>query len=239
VDEIVRLKEFAKTKNIIFMIDPEEEGTYPSLREMLLELGVVLGDDVVLDRTSRSYGADDLIPVVTNFTHHPIVRYFDAPLFFPLSRSLKMIESGESSVWEKDYLLFSGNDSWGESDYQSLEKGNYSFNVTQDQKGPLPMAIALERKEEPKNRILVFGDSDFANNTNFNVGANRLLFLNAISWALDTDLVFTRNMNKERSQAWVLPAARKGHLLFLMVLSPALLSFIILGLLFVKRRRSV
>jgi hypothetical protein len=236
--EISHLKELLKTKNIIFMIDPEVQGTYENLRGLLLELGIALGDDVVLDRTSRTYGADDLIPVVNDFTHHDIVTHFDIPIFFPLTRSLKMIESGESSIWGKDYLIFSGKDSWGESDYESLEAGSYSYSETEDVRGPLALAIALERKSESQNRILVFGDSDFANNTNFNAGANRLLILNAVSWVLGEELIYQGKPEKEQSEAWVLSPENKVPLLLYMIALPSGASFLILGFIFILRRKS-
>ncbi len=235
-EEINSLRSFTSKKSAIFMVDPEEESIFPVFQEFLLEYGVELGNTVILDRTSRIYGADDLIPVVNDFTNHEIVKGFDLPIFFPLARSLEMKDTPEAEIWEKDYLVFSGPESWGETDYGTLEEGNYSFDKTTDVPGPLPLAVALERKTEPKNRVLIFGDSDFVNNTNFNAGGNRLLFLNTIAWTLHEKLLFGEREPAPDSKPWVMPSGKKMKIFFALILIPGALCFFILGSLFVFRR---
>jgi len=234
--EIDQLREHLQSKNALLLLDPEEAGIYPKLRGLLEEWGVQMGDDVILDRTSRLYGADDLIPVITNTTQHPIVKDFEAPLFFPLVRSIQMGEPSSEEEWSQDYLLFSGNDSWGESDYSSLERGNYSFSEGEDTKGPLAIAMALEHKKEPGNRIVVIGDSDFINNTNFNAGQNQLLFLNSLRWILKETIRDRVQKAESQKGVWVLAESKRTPVFLMIIAFPALLSFLLFGGFFLIRR---
>ena len=161
---------------------------------------------------------------------------FDMPLFFPLVRSVHMAKKPAAGDWEMDYLIYSGDESWGETNYRTLEQGNYAFNIEEDNKGPLPLAIALERKEEPQNRVLIFGDSDFANNTNFNAGGNRLLFLNAISWILKENLTFGDQGAAPDAKPWVLEEKKRTWIFLATAVIPACLCFLALGSFFVLRR---
>lgn len=236
--EVEALKKFLETKSAMFMIDPEEKGVYPNLQAFLSGLGAELGNNVVLDRSSRLYGADDLIAVITQFTQHPIVKGFDAPLFLPLTRSVRMSEAPGSEKWNRDYFIFSGKDSWGETSYSSLERGTYAFSETEDDKGPLALALAVQRKEGPENRVLVFGDSDLINNTNFNAGGNRLLFLNSIRWLLKEKILSRRGGSTTNSQAFVLSPKKQTALFWGVALLPALLGLLFLGGFFFLRRIS-
>jgi len=234
--EIDRLREQMRQKNGFFLMDPEEPGIYPHLREFLAELGIAIGDDVILDRTSRLYGADDLIPVITNTTQHPIVKDFEAPLFFPLLRSIKMGEQNPPDAWSQDYLLFSSDDSWGETNYSSLEKGNYSFSEEEDVKGPLAVALAMERKEKPHQRVVTIGDSDFINNTNFNAGQNQLLFLNAIQWIFKEPIRDRIQKAQSQQGVWILSESKRTPVFLMIFVFPAVLSFLLFGGFFLIRR---
>ncbi len=236
--ELETLTKFLGTKSAMFMIDPEEKEVYPKLQAFLSGLGAELGHNVVLDRSSRLYGADDLIGVITQFTQHPIVNGFDAPLFFPLTRSVGMNEAPGSEKWKRDPFIFSGKNSWGETSYSSLEIGSYAFSETEDDKGPLPLALAVTRAERPENRVLVFGDSDFSNNTNFNAGGNRLLFLNSIRWLLKEEILSGADRSTVSSQAFVLSPEKRTALFWKAVLLPALLGFLLLAGFFFLRRIS-
>jgi len=236
--ELEELSKYLETRPAIFMIDPEEKAVYPNFQKFLSSLGVDLGNNVVLDRSSRLYGADDLIAVVIQFNQHEIVKGFEAPLFLPLVRSVRMVSGPGSEKWGGEYLLFSGPDSWGETNYSSLERGSYAFSESEDEKGPLALAAALERKAEPRNRVLIFGDSDFANNTNFNAGGNRLLFLNSIRWTLKEKIRFSGEHATQNSEAFVLSAKKQPLLFWTVVVGPALFSLVLLGGFFFLRKIS-
>ena len=97
--------------------------------------------------------------------------------------------------------------SWGETDRAALEQGEAQYDEGKDLQGPVPICAASiievdklapreeapspeERKEEEEEpaasekraRVVVFGDSEFANNTYFSQQGNGDLFLNAVNW---------------------------------------------------------
>jgi len=235
--ELERIIDFLKSRSVFFLIDPEEKESFSNLSAFLESRGAGLGDNVIVDRGSRFFGADDLIPVATDFTRHEIVKNFEAPLFFPLARSVRMTDLRERGGWDRDYLLFSGPESWGETDYSSLEQGNFAFEAGRDEKGPLALGLALANKGASGNRMLVFGDSDFINNTNFAAGGNRFLFLNSVSWLLHEKLRYGADRLKPAFRPWVIPPGGTFWLFLGVVMLPAVLSALLFGGLYVMRRR--
>ena len=102
-------------------------------------------------------------------------------------------------------LLFKTSDSsWGE---KNLKSGSAEFNEGIDIKGPVALgavstkAIAGDDKEKKygkEARVVVIGDSDFANNTYIRMQRNGDLFLNTVSWlAEDEDLISVRPKSQE------------------------------------------
>jgi len=234
--ELHLLENYSEQGSLIFLMDPEEEGVYPIFRNFLDELGIRLGNNVVLDRSSRLYGVDDLVSVVTDFAHHEILTDVEGSLYFPLSRSLDMKEDEAPGEWSKDFLVFSSKASWGETAYESLQDGTYAYDRLEDTKGPLALALALERKPDPQSRILVFGDSDFINNTNLNAGTNLRLFLNATTWALKEKIVSKVTAVQSQSTPFVLSSKQRPLAFWGMVALPASLSLFVFGGVFVFRQ---
>ncbi|MFQ6111098.1 MAG: Gldg family protein, partial [Nitrospinota bacterium] len=68
--ELEMLRDYiARGGKLIFMLDP---GGPKEVAEFLSEYGLELRDDVIVDRLSRLFGADYLMPVVTEYTKHKI-----------------------------------------------------------------------------------------------------------------------------------------------------------------------
>ena len=83
---------------IFFMLDPE---VTPGLDGFLAEFGIVLIDDVVVDMVSRKMGGDYFMPVVNEYTPHPITQRFQFATFFPYARSVNVSEAkpSASQLW--------------------------------------------------------------------------------------------------------------------------------------------
>lgn len=94
-------------------------------------------------------------------------------------------------------LAMTSASSWGERDLSNLRSRSVpTFDAAWDLSGPLTLAVALEGELNTKlradtdhtdrsARIVVFGDSDFANNQLLSMQGNADLFLNAAAWAVD------------------------------------------------------
>jgi hypothetical protein len=167
--------------NALFMLDPFVR---TGLESVVLEYGIVVDDDIVIDEASH-FWADVSSPAVSDYNRHQVTR--DLPLtFFPGARSLSPTPQrvpGTSVV----PLVNSSKNSWGQTipDRVGFVKGR-------DLPGPNTlMVVALRRPvssgdgpapEGPRSRIAVVGDSDFATNSFFHIMGNGTLFLNTVNY---------------------------------------------------------
>jgi len=85
-------------------------------------------------------------------------------------------------------------------------------------------------------KIVVFGDSDFVNNTNINLAGNRDFFLNTVNWlAEEADMISIRK--KEADATPVILTASQGRLIFWLpvIIMPSLI--LVSGIGILTRRR--
>jgi len=184
------------------------------LEPWLAGRGVEVGDDLVVDPSSTLpfFGAETIF--VRAVGAHAIVRSLeqaDYPVIFAMSRSVKA--GAVPADLEAKTLLETSVEGWGERDLANLrgvEKGDddtpgpVSVAVAVGGAGEKPAgldeeelddaaaageespdAAAEESADAPKWRLVVFGDSDFATNSQLaNVG-NPTLVANAFNWLLE------------------------------------------------------
>jgi ABC-type uncharacterized transport system involved in gliding motility auxiliary subunit len=163
-----------------FMLDPFLRS---DLEPLLLDYGVVVDDDIVIDQASH-FWADASAPAVSDYNRHQVTR--DLPLtFFPGARSLSPTRqrvTGTSVV----PLVNSSRNSWGQTNQERV-----GFVQGRDRPGPRTlMVVALRRPttpdgnvaDGPRSRVAVVGDSDFATNSFFHIMGNGTLFLNTINY---------------------------------------------------------
>jgi ABC-type uncharacterized transport system involved in gliding motility auxiliary subunit len=132
-------------------------------------------------------------------------------------------------------------ESWAETDLKALQEGRVGFDPDSDRRGPISIAavatITSEQKattagntesSEPSEpaksaaahaaRLVVFGDSEFANNNLFAVQGNGNLFLNTVSWlAEEEDLIAIRPRKGGGSGPVMLTAAQMWPIFWLPV----------------------
>lgn len=228
---------------ILFMIDPD---TIPNTVLFLKEYGFNIGNDIIIDKLSQVFGANYLTPVVGLYDkEHPITKDFNVATFFPLARSVTVERDPSKGIYP---LAMTGEQSWAETDKKALEQGHAEYNGDKDKKGPVSIAsvVTVEAKVEEQQKdnanrkryakIIVFGDSDFANNTQINLAGNKDLFQNTVNWlAEEADIISIRK--KEANATPLLLTKAQGRLIFYLpvVIMPAAL--IITGIVILSRRR--
>ena len=231
-----------KGGRVLFMIDPY---TSTRVKEFLKKYNVILGENIIVDVLSRLFGAEDyLTPVVSNYKYHPITKDFNIASFFPVSRSVEVDKEIKEGISAK-ILVSTGNGSWAETDKKSIEDGKPAFDDKKDQKGPVPVAavVTIENnlkgegdKKTPKGSLVVFGDSDFANNTFFRLSGNGDLFLNTIGWlAEEGELIAIRKKRKNASPVVLTRFQRKVVFWSSVILLP--LTVLLIGAVVFQRRR--
>jgi len=223
--EIAAVRAFlAGGGSALFLLDPFL-GT--GLEPLLREHGIVVDENIVIDQASH-FWADVSAPAVSDYNRHQITR--DLPLaFFPGARSLSPTPQkvpGTSVV----PLVNSSKNSWGQANPDRI-----GFVEGRDQPGPNTlMVVALRRPaadggapEDPRSRIAVVGDSDFATNSFFHIMGNGALFLNTVNYlAAQENLIGLQPRSADLPRVNLTNRQMKGTFFLSVILVPALLALV-------------
>lgn len=216
---------------IVFFLDPQKDG---GLRALLEKYGIVLGDDMIIDKLSRVFGGSYLMPVVTQYGSHKITQGFNVATFYSEARSVAASPKPPEGVTLVTLASTSEN-AWAETDLDRLFRGEASFEEGKDKPGPVSLGVlaAVDTKkvsekhsdpaqQEPKESgkpagekgaseskpalgyLVVFGDSDFVDNTHFGVSGNGDLFLNMVHFLAEEETLITIEPRKQKSQTLML-----------------------------------
>jgi hypothetical protein len=241
-------KYLADGGNALFMLDPFVR---TGLEPVLMEFGIVLDDDIVLDEASH-FWADISAPAVTDYNRHEITR--DLPLtFYPGARSLSPTPERVPGTSVRP-VVNSSKRSYAGTD---RERANYDPKTSRG--GPLTLMVTANRKPEfvesteavvrrlregeaaagaaagkqaadkAKNssRIAVIGDSDFATNSFFHILGNGTLFVNTVSFlAAKENLIGIQPRTYDRPQVNLTNTQMKGTFFLSIILIPALMAII-------------
>ncbi len=243
---------------LIVMLDPFYEG---GLRKFLRDYGIGIRNDIVIDKLSRVFGGSYLMPVITKYTRHKITKNFNIATFFPESRSLSKVEKTKPGVHVMLIALTSSG-AWAETDIKTLkEKNTASFDPNQDQQGPICLVMMSEvtpqkktsgknsKNEEAKGKdskednnpkkkgqLVVFGDTDFANNTYFGLSGNGDFFLNVVNYLAQEENLISIKRPTKKGQPLILTSSQ-SKLVFLIPLVFVPLFVILCGLVVFRVRR--
>ncbi len=170
---------------LFLLLDP---GVDAGLNDLLADWGVRIGDDRVMGLTLT--GRELL---VNQYGDHPITaRMKNLATIFNLPRSVQpLLDTNAPSDRPRATVLASTTEKgWADtSAYQNPPK----FDPETDQRGPIPVAMAVERGntaninvELKTARLVVFGDSSLAANGALAAGYSSDLFLNALNWLAES-----------------------------------------------------
>ncbi|MFH2012230.1 MAG: Gldg family protein [Pseudomonadota bacterium] len=231
-----------KGGKLLFLIDPF---TVPKLAAFLEGYNIKLREDIIIDTMSQLFGGDYVIPIIGQYEPHIITRNFNINTFFPFARSIEVLKETKAGI-SVEPLANTNKESWGETDRKMLDKeGKAKFDEGKDARGPLTIAAVVTiqtgvekngEKGEKNSKMVVFGDSDFANNSYLNILGNKDLFLNTVNWlAEEEDLISIRP--KETDYNPVILSKTMGKVIFFVpvVIIPALILLSGIVVLSIKR----
>lgn len=247
--EVEDLKKYlAGGGRLLLMLEPFQDA---GLKEWLNTLGVTPDEDILIDRVSRAFGGDYLIPLAGEYGTHPITQKFGVATFYPTARSLELASNPPPGI-TYDVLVKSSKASWGETDRAKMEKGEAAYDAGRDKQGPLTLAAVVtigspkppaappeSKKNESKpnpGRLAVFGDSDFAVNGYFNLAGNGDLFLNTVNFLTEESELISIRPTKSPIKPLTLTAAQ-GQILFWVPMVVLPLVLVGLGLLVWQKRK--
>jgi ABC-type uncharacterized transport system involved in gliding motility auxiliary subunit len=234
--------------NALFMLDPFVRS---GLEPVLLQYGIVLDDDIVIDEGSH-FWADISAPAVTDYNRHEVTR--DLPLtFFPGARSLSPTAQRVPGTSVRPVINSS------KKSYGGTNRDRADFDPARNQAGPLTLMVTSNRRPEfvasteavvrklrgtetpedtekekasadkakNRSRIAVIGDSDFATNSFFHILGNGTLFLNTVNYlAAKENLIGLEPRTYDRPQVNLTNSQMKGTFFLSIILIPALMAII-------------
>jgi ABC-type uncharacterized transport system involved in gliding motility auxiliary subunit len=226
----------------------------PALSKFLKKYGFITTDDIVIDRMSRVFGGDYLMPVITTYIKFPITKNFKLASFFPEARSVRVPKTPSPDVDAKE-LALTGPVSWTISESQ-LKSGKADFDPKTGMKGPIPvMAVSTythvaspdKGKGSPadsalppptKARIVVIGSSQFASNKFFRLQGNGDLFMNTISWLAEEESLIAIRPKSRKARPVVLTGSQSTIMFVLPVVFVPLVWFLAGVVVYFLRRRT-
>lgn len=177
----------SQSKSLMLMLDP---GIEAGLEDLLKEWGVTLDKRIVVDASGSGQllGLGPAIPLVIQYGDHPITKDFaQGPSFYPLVQAITV--KPPTPAEQSTDLLLTGPQSWAEGD---PKKEKLEFDPATDRQGPLSIGVAITRdfkagtgkpvEIDPKAKMVVIGDSDFATAGPFSKVLNGDVFLNSVTW---------------------------------------------------------
>jgi ABC-type uncharacterized transport system involved in gliding motility auxiliary subunit len=220
----------------LFLLDPPPGN---GLTKYMCNWHVSIGNDLVVDASGfgRLLGAGPEVPLVSSYGDHPSVKDLNGLMtFFPLTRSVKPIESEDSRV-AVITIAETGPNSYAIDPKRIKGEEDIAINPD-DQRGPISIACAttIEQQDGNKTRIVTVGDGDFASNAYFASQANGDFFLNIVSWLMaDEDLISIRPHDPELRLVNTTPAQMRIVFWLVVIILP-LAAFGTAILVFVRRR---
>ena len=179
----------------VVLLDPLKA---PALARFLSRYAVALDDEVVLDPSGRLYGGEWLtMRLVTGERTHPIVAPLAAAPLFSRARPVRTGGEDAGDVVVEPFL-FTSRESWSTPDAGALRHGTATFVEGRDRRGPVSVGVAVTfpglrepGMAERRGRLVVLGDSEFANNFFIDFLGNKDLVLNTMAWVSEEEQAMT------------------------------------------------
>lgn len=191
--------------SVVYLSEPRPATSFgdaadPMANYLEQSWGIRLDEDMVIDLNNSQ---QPLVAVGTQFGKHTITdKLATSAVLFPVSRSLQVLTAPQGITLTA--LVSTTQNSWGETDYASLNSSQVTPDQNKDVMGPLTLAIA-GIDSATKGRVVVIGDSDFASTQNFTAYGNGDFLLNSIDWAAEQENLINLSAKESTTRTLVVP----------------------------------
>lgn len=212
-----------------------KKNIYKNLIDLAANYGLMLGEDIVIDRLSTVQGAEATIPIISEYNQeHPITAGMSQRTIFPLSASVQTIEGQDTATLLAFTSKFPG--SWAESDLKGVTEGKAEYQAGKDIQGPIGLIGIGESTSTIKDsRFVLLGSSSFLINGYQAQSGNGTLFLNALSWMLSDEGIISFNRTGNENAPVILSS---HHIQMIFVISIIIVPIVFFATaVFIYRRR--
>ncbi len=237
--EIEALKKYLeKGGKLLLELDPPDKADGPPVTNLIAlahDWGVQVGNNVVVDVSGmgRLIGTDASVPIAANYPSHPITARFNFITAYPLAREASPVSGGVNGHTAQPFVESSPR-SWAETDIKTLlTTGQVSLDESKgDKKGPITIGSAVsapvggatppskpgDDAPKPETRVVVIGDSDFAENGVLGVQGNRDLFMNIVGWLSQQENLISIRPKEADDRRVTLTATQQNNITWLSLL---------------------
>ena len=171
--------------SVLWLVEQEDLRGLQPLAEYLK---VELTPGVVVDPAAARLGIQPTIALSSNYGFHPLTENFTQyNTAFPFARAIG--RPAETGNWRATTLVEVAQSGWVET---GELRGDLRFDKERDVRGPVAVAVALERevKGNPQ-RVVVVGGSGFLSNAFVGLLSNLDLGTNMLNWLSADDSLIT------------------------------------------------
>jgi ABC-type uncharacterized transport system involved in gliding motility auxiliary subunit len=177
---------------VLMLLDP---ASLPNVGRFLASLGIVLGDDFIVDRERKVLNTEGLAAVVELFKRgNPVTDAVTNPIesgvVLPSARSVDV--TSEVSGVQAESVARTSPTAWAVADPARARRGEEPSKAHGDTPGSAPVVVvaevgAAENGAHRSGRLVVVGDADFASDAYLDLLGNRDLALNAVAWLAEEE----------------------------------------------------
>jgi ABC-type uncharacterized transport system involved in gliding motility auxiliary subunit len=187
-DELTLLDQFLQANgSLIVMEEPlplTQIGDQPDLLADYLNQtwGIESGKDIIVDQTSNQ----PFVAFTGSYANHAITQKMQGlGSYFPTARSIRA--SGDRPGYTQTELVFTSELAWAETDLVAVSGQGEIGPSEGELVGRVPTSVVMENASNNKNRLVVFGDADFASDAHYDRFGNSDLMINTIDWAAEQE----------------------------------------------------
>jgi ABC-type uncharacterized transport system involved in gliding motility auxiliary subunit len=187
--EVATLKTYVEGGgSLVYLAEPRPVTEFGDQPDPMVEYlrtawGIELGDDIIIDVNPNN--TQPFTVVSNRFGDHAITRrMYSLAIILPSARSVRSGTAPEGVTLTE--MAYTTENAWGETDLESLQQNEASADQNVDLIGPVALAVAGENSTT-SGRVIVVGDSDFAESQAFNQYGNGDFILNGIDWAAEQE----------------------------------------------------
>jgi len=220
--------------NLLWLVDAEP---LRGLENIATTLGIKLPPGVVIDPAAAEINAPLNWTISTRYPAHVITQNFDLITAFPLARA---VVPQPKTEWRT--LLETAPRGWLSRSHQASQSGlnkSPSFNSAQDMRGPVPIALALQRTiNNREQRIVVIGNAAFLANAFVGNGGNMDLGINIVNWLAGEEKLIAMQPRTVRDGNIILSTTQLSSILIVSIIVLPSLFILIGGTLWWRRKNT-